>query len=85
MRKKIVSLLLAVCLVCGLIGTVGPVAYAEAEEIKGLCGVGLHYVINLSQPGTTCESTRVYYRHTVRNIELGNFRAPTERACSNFC
>ena len=57
MRKKIVSLLLAVCLVCGLIGTVGPVAYAEAEEIKGLCGVGLHYVINPNTRTLTISGT----------------------------
>ena len=46
MRKRIVSLLLAVCLVCGLMGTVGPVAYAE--EVKGLCGNDLSYTLDLN-------------------------------------
>ncbi len=44
MRKRIVSLVLAVCLLCGLLSAVGPVA--RAEEYKGLCGEDVRWVLD---------------------------------------
>ena len=57
MQKRIVSLLLALCLVCGVMSTVGPAAWAQEEEIKGLCGVGLRYVINPNTRTLTISGT----------------------------
>ncbi len=42
---------------CGLMGAVGPAAYAEEEEFKGLCGVGQRYVIDVSAQTLTISGT----------------------------